>query len=95
MAIPVFERLDRNLGQTVIEEANSCYERIDHSCFSALCGGDDASLLRERTRNDDDGASDHCDDNNHGRPPVPKSELRSPRLVTRALLALLGLIQAR
>jgi hypothetical protein len=27
-----------------------CHEKVDYSCFSALCSGDDAGFLRERFR---------------------------------------------
>jgi hypothetical protein len=27
---------------------SSCHEKVDYSCFSALCGGDGAGFLRER-----------------------------------------------
>jgi hypothetical protein len=29
---------------------SSCHEKVDYSCFSALCSGDGAGFLRERFR---------------------------------------------
>jgi hypothetical protein len=29
---------------------SSCHEKVDYSCFSALCSGDGAGFLREQFR---------------------------------------------
>jgi len=45
-----------------LKKGNSCYEKVHHSCFSALCSGGDAGFLRDRTPdNQHDDASDHHD----------------------------------
>jgi hypothetical protein len=49
-------------AEELYQGKNSSNEKVHHSYFSALCSGDDAGFLRERTSDDNDhNASDHCD----------------------------------